>query len=208
MRHQEFGSIRIYTVPVSAYEQNCRILVADTECVVIDPGSEEIVGIIKEKGIVPQKIWLTHSHFDHYGGVKAVQDSFACPLIGRSEGRLLRSQLPIIKGVHPCPEPDEFFGEKVTFGGFEFRVLFTPGHAPDHVVLYSEQLKILIAGDLIFAGSIGRTDLPLSDNSAMQKSLQLTVAEVKRDVAILSGHGPDTTMARELDANPFLMGMS
>ena len=210
--------LKIEALEVTPFVQNCRILFCSetSRCVVIDPGgdSEKILGHLAGANRTLHEIWLTHSHLDHCGGVKKIKAATGARLIGHPDERVMRENVTQICRMYglplgvldDCPEPDQFIsgGEILELGNFKFRVLFTPGHSPGHLCFYCAQENLLIAGDTLFAGSIGRTDLPGGDHNRLIKSIRDEILTLPGETRVLSGHGPDTTVAREARSNPFL----
>ena len=199
---------------VGPLEENC-YLVADEptgKAAVIDPGDEpdRLVAGVREAGVELEAIWLTHAHIDHVGAVAGLKRAFDVPVWLHPLDRPLydrASQQGAAWGlsIEQPPPPDAAFthGERVQLGSLEFAIMHAPGHAPGLVVLHGH--GVAFVGDLLFAGSIGRTDLPLSSPQAMSRSLQRICALPPRTV-VYPGHGPQTTMRAELETNPFLNG--
>jgi hydroxyacylglutathione hydrolase len=210
--------LKVYTIPVTVFEQNARILQCSetNAAVVIDPGGESarICEQCRKNQIEPEAIWLTHSHLDHCGGVRDVKKAFGCKLLAHPVERVMREKTEDIAKMygisagefHNCPEPEVEIrgGEALKLGSCVAKVLFTPGHSPGHVCFYFETEKILIGGDTVFAGSIGRTDLPGGDTQTLLDSIRKEILALPDEVRILSGHGPDTSVGRERRTNPFL----
>jgi len=210
--------IEIVKVPVTPFAQNARILWArgSTTAVVVDPGGDvdRILAALKERGLTCTEIWLTHSHLDHCGGVKPLMAATGARLVGHPAESIMRSRVRDIAAMYglppdeleDCPEPDRLVsgGETVAVGEETFEVLFTPGHSPGHVCFYSRQNGIVIAGDTLFEGSIGRTDLPGGDFDVLVHSIKGVLYRLPPDTAVLPGHGEDTTIGREMRTNPFV----
>ena len=192
-------------------------LVADTvngQAVVIDPAWDgaEIVEEANRNGWQISQIWITHAHFDHIAGTKGVIDRVVPPptvALHPKDLPLWRMQggAPMF-GMHidPGPEPDlELTQGQVLFvGRYEFEVRFTPGHTSGHVVFYCPQDSVMFCGDVIFQGSIGRTDLPGGDYSLLLESIRSQILTLPDDVRLYSGHGPSTTVGDERRKNPYL----
>jgi hydroxyacylglutathione hydrolase len=208
--------LKIVTLTVGPFQENCYLL-ADTdpgELVIVDPGDEagRIAAAVKRTGCSPKAIWLTHAHVDHVGGIAGLQREWQLPVF------LHDSDLPLYEAAHkqaafyglpfeqPAP-PDNSLseGDELQRGDAAFTVMHMPGHAPGHVIFVGEEM--LIAGDLVFMGSIGRTDLPLSNPADMARSLQ-RLSSLPADLAVHPGHGPSTSLGREFASNPFLNGMA
>ncbi len=212
--------LHVKTLPTTDFQQNCRVLWREggSCALVIDPGGEGgvIERFVKSKALICTEIWLTHSHLDHCGGVAHLMEAFSPTLTGHRIEREFRQRVEQIKGMYGisapdminCPEPTRFLegGETIVFDGVAFSVLFTPGHSPGHLCYYAAEEKLLVAGDTLFAGSVGRTDLPGGDFHTLRKSIVEKILTLPDDTRVMSGHGPDTLVGRERKTNPFLTG--
>ena len=201
---------------VGAFQENC-YLVADLEAgrgVLVDPGAEgpRILRMAADAGVRPEAIWLTHGHLDHVGGIAEIRRALPdIPIhLHPADAAVYAFAERAAAGYGiPFEQPPAFDrelaeGDELSVGRFRFRVLHFPGHAPGQCAFVGD--TVALVGDHIFAGSIGRTDLPLSDPAAMQRSLDRAARELAPALTLLPGHGPSTTMARELRFNPFLTG--
>lgn len=201
-------------ITVGAFQENC-YLVSDPSTgalAIVDPGSEPdaIIAEVERTGAEPQAIWITHAHVDHIGAIAPLKRKWDVPVwlhpldepLYRVGGR--QAQLYGIPYEEP-PTPDRQFaeGDAVTLGSLELRVMHAPGHAPGHVVLHGHGNALV--GDCLFAGSIGRTDLPFSNPADLEKSLAKIVA-LAPETVVHPGHGPSTTIGEEKISNPFLNG--
>jgi glyoxylase-like metal-dependent hydrolase (beta-lactamase superfamily II) len=192
-------------------------LVADSEtrdAAVIDPAwdGEIILAKAQKRGWRIAHLWYTHAHFDHIGGAGAIADALnPLPLVAlhpddhvlwRAEGGA-----PLF-GFHidPGPEPtiDLFQGQMMNLGNVKFEVRFTPGHTKGHCVFYVAESKVCFCGDLIFSGSVGRTDLPGGDWDTLENSIRSEIFTLPDETRLLSGHGPETTVGEEKQFNPFV----
>ncbi len=195
-------------------------LVADSEtseAVVIDPSWDGhiILEAAKKRGWRIGHMWYTHAHFDHIGGAAAIADALnPLPLVALhpNDHVLWRAGGGgAIFGfdIDPGPEPtiDFYHGQILRLGSVEFEVRFTPGHTLGHCILYVASAGICFCGDLIFAGSVGRTDLPGGDWEQLVESIKTQVFTMPNDTRLLSGHGPETTVEEEKASNPFVGGM-
>jgi hydroxyacylglutathione hydrolase len=209
--------VKISRVTVGPFEENCYLVVDDTtrRAVLIDPGDEpdRIARMVRQSGAELEAIWLTHAHIDHIGALAAVKREWDVPVYMHPADEPLFAagarQAAYYGLAFEQPEPPErplADGGRVRVGELEFQVLHTPGHAPGLVVFHGH--GVVLAGDLLFAGSIGRTDLPLSNPADMEASLARVMRELTDDVAVRPGHGPSTTIGRERASNPFVNGLA
>lgn len=207
--------LEITVVPVTPFEQNASIVVcaATKTGVLVDPGGDpdRLMAGIEKSGAAIERILLTHGHIDHAGAAAELAERLAVPITGphRADAFLLEG-LPDqaamfgLAGVRAVT-PDAWLaeGETVAVGDVTFRVAETPGHTPGHVVFISD-LGLVIGGDVLFAGSVGRTDFPYSDPPALIRAIEEKLMPLSDDVTVLPGHGPATTIGRERQTNPFL----
>jgi glyoxylase-like metal-dependent hydrolase (beta-lactamase superfamily II) len=210
--------IEIITLEVSPFQQNCRLLIdkATSQAVVVDPGGdgERIISELKKRALRCTEVWLTHSHLDHCGAVVDLKEEYNCMLRAHPAEQIMRAKVEEIAAMYGlpagtfknCPEPDSTFegGEVLHFAGLDFEVRFTPGHSPGHVVFYCKKENVLLAGDTLFAGSIGRTDLPGGNHRQLMESIKKEILCLPESVRVLPGHGPDTDIGTETSTNPFL----
>jgi glyoxylase-like metal-dependent hydrolase (beta-lactamase superfamily II) len=203
-------------VPVTPFQQNCTLLwcEATSRAVVIDPGGDlpDIERAIARAGVAVEKIWLTHGHIDHVGGAAALKTSLKVPIEGpqRSDLFLLQHVTENARsfGIENASNvtPDRWLedGDQVEVGELTFDVLHCPGHSPGSVAYFNPAQRLAIVGDVLFAGSIGRTDLPGGSHRELLRSIRDKLLPLGDDVAIISGHGPTSTIGRERASNPFL----
>lgn len=201
------------------FQENTYIVYDDTgECVIFDPGcfrsyeEEELVQKISDLRLTPVRLINTHCHLDHVFGNKFVADHFGLGL------EIHRGELPVLEAVPqvcmmyglppavPSPAPSRFIeeGEVIEFGNTQLEVLFTPGHSPASISFYCRESGFVIAGDVLFYGSIGRTDLPGGDFDTLISNIKEKLLVLPDDTIIYPGHGPKTTIAFERANNPFL----
>lgn len=211
------GQIRAGIVPVTPFQQNCTILFDDeTKAgVVVDPGGDvdTILDVIRKNGLSIGEIWITHGHIDHAGGAMELKEALDVDVIGPHEADSamlanLASQARMfgLEGTVRNCTPDRFLseGDKISFGEHVFEVLHCPGHAPGHVVFYNRAAKFAHVGDVLFHGSIGRTDLPGGDHAALIASIKEKLLPLGDDVGFICGHGPGARFGEERINNPFL----
>lgn len=192
-------------------------LIADVhskEAVVIDPAwdGSRIVNEAKKRGWSIRQIWLTHAHFDHIGGVSEILTEInPAPLVALHQGDIplweMQGGAPLFGlRFEPGPKPNLLLqhGQTLKLGSYEAEVRHAPGHTPGHVVYYLAEAKLCFCGDVIFQGSIGRTDLPGGDYDLLIKSIQEQVLSLPDDTRLLSGHGEETLVGIERVENPFL----
>ena len=203
----------IKNIVVGPLEVNCYILgCEDTkEAAIIDPGenADEIISNIEKEGLNPKFIINTHAHFDHIGGVKVIQDHFKIDFI-LHEGDLFlvenASEQATAFGLKPISKPvvnkNATNGEKVNLGNKSITVIHTPGHSPGGVCYYSD--NNVFVGDTLFAGSIGRTDLPGGSYDTLINSIKENLFPLGDSTIVYPGHGPSTTIGNEKEHNPFL----
>ena len=216
----------IEEITVTAFQQHTRILGCEEtkQAICIDPGddAERIVETLERHGLTLQAIALTHAHLDHVGGVAALKKLQPKAKIALHKGdefmyRALpeqpswigipRSQWAALGFVFETPPPVDHYwndGEKYSVGNLEFEVRHCPGHTPGHVVLYEPTERKVFVGDVLFAGSIGRTDLPGGSMEQLLSSIKNKLLTLEDDVEVYSGHGPVTTIGEERLMNPFL----
>jgi glyoxylase-like metal-dependent hydrolase (beta-lactamase superfamily II) len=214
------GQLSAAIIPVTAFQQNCTLLF-DSESkkgAVIDPGGDidRIEAAIKEADVEIEAIYLTHGHIDHAAGAEDLKAKLNVKIIGSH-----KADEPLLQGLEDQAKmfgleddvknvtPDQWLddGDKVTIGGHEFDVFFRPGHAPGHVVYYNAAHKFAHLGDVLFQGSVGRTDLPGSNHQALMDSIKNKILTLPDDVSFICGHGAGSTIGAERRSNPFLKGL-
>lgn len=209
--------MRISCLTVGPFEENCYLVVDEKaqRAVLVDPGDEagRIIRMVRDSGATLDAIWLTHAHIDHIGAVAAVKREWDVPVYLHPADTPLYAagaKQAAFYGLdfeQPGPPDRELAqGDRVRVGDLEFDVMHTPGHAPGLVVFHGN--GVALAGDLLFAGSIGRTDLPLSNPADMEASLLRIMSELRDDVIVHPGHGPSTSIGRERMINPFVNGQA
>jgi len=208
--------MKLIVIPVTAFQQNCSVLWCEETMkgAVIDPGGE-IDNILREaesRDIEIEKILVTHGHADHCGGVAALRERLGVPVEGPHEcdrfwiDRLVEDSAQYGLETTSAFEPDRWLhdGDEVRVGNITLQVIHCPGHTPGHVVFYCAAEKVAVVGDVLFAGSIGRTDFPRGNHADLISSIRNKLFPLGDDVAFLPGHGPASNFGRERDGNPFV----
>jgi hydroxyacylglutathione hydrolase len=203
------------TVVVTEFMTNCYIVGDEStrEAVIIDPGGEggKILQAVEKLGVTVTAVVNTHAHVDHIGALKDVKAALNVSIM------LHQAELPVLKSasrmarlfgitIDDPPEPDRFLkeGDEIAVGGMSLKVLETPGHSPGGISLVTSDGKTCFSGDSLFAGSIGRTDLPGGDYQTLIQSIKSKLIPLGDDVKVFTGHGPATTVGMERRYNPFL----
>lgn len=207
--------IRAAIIPVTPFQQNCSLIWCEStkRAAVVDPGGDLplVLRAIEESGVSPEKIVLTHGHIDHAGGAAELKERLGVPIEGpHSADRFLLERLAETGagyGIEARPvTPDRWLdeGDELAIGELAFDILHCPGHSPGSVVFISREQPFAIVGDVLFRGSIGRTDLPGGDHAALIGAIKQKLLPLGDDIAFLCGHGPMSTFGEERRTNPFL----
>lgn len=208
--------MEIINIPVTAYEQNCSLIIcpATREAAVIDPGGDLplILAQAKKANATISQILITHGHFDHCGGAKELADQLGVPILGPGlDDKFLLDSLPQWTAQIGFPHADPFVpdrwladGDRLRVGEIAIETLHCPGHTPGHLVFFIPSAKLALVGDLLFAGSIGRTDFPRGNHQQLLDSIHDRLLPLRDDVEFVPGHGPNSTLGRERRSNPFL----
>ena len=210
--------LRYHTVPVTAFQQNCSIVWCDetNAAAVIDPGGDlpRIQAEVARRGLKLEQIWLTHAHIDHAGGTGTLARELGLPIIGPHPGdQFWIDGLPQ-QSVHFGFPPAEPFtptrwlhdGDTVELGHCRVHVRHVPGHTPGHVVFHSPEIQRCFVGDVLFAGSIGRTDFPGGDHDTLIASITERLWPMGDNTVFIPGHGPESSFGRERRSNPYVGG--
>ena len=211
------GQLNGTIVPVTPFQQNCTILYdGDTKHgVVVDPGGDvdNIAAQLEAAGVVVEAIWLTHGHIDHAGGAMELRRRLGVEIVGPHEddrqmleGLTVQAQMFGLGGAVENVTADRWLtdGETLAFGEHAFEVRHTPGHAPGHVVFVNHAARFAHLGDVLFRGSVGRTDLPGGDHDTLLASIRDKVLPLGDEFGFICGHGPGGSIGEERRTNPFL----
>lgn len=210
--------MKFRVIPVTPFEQNCTLLWCEKtrHGAVVDPGGDvqRILAAIAEEGVTVDKILLTHAHIDHAGGSAELAAKLGVPIEGPHaedafllEGLPQQSQrfgFPLVQPFTPNRWLDH--GDTVQVGEETLQVVHTPGHTPGHVVLFAADAKLVLVGDVLFQGSIGRTDFPRGDYDTLINSIRERLFPLGDEVAFIPGHGPMSTLGEERRYNPYVGG--
>ncbi|MFY9308064.1 MAG: MBL fold metallo-hydrolase [Bacteroidia bacterium] len=211
--------ITVHAFTFGPFQENTYVLYDETmECIIIDPGCydqkerTELAAFIEEKKLTPVKLINTHCHLDHVFGNGFVAGKYNLKLeINKLDKQVLDSFLMTASlyglNADPSPQPSVYLeeGDKVKFGKSELEIVFTPGHSPGSITFYNREQKFMIAGDVLFYGSIGRTDLPGGNYQTLIDSIKNKLFPLGDDFTVYNGHGPSTTIGFERLNNPFLV---
>jgi len=202
---------------VGPFQENCYIIGDEASGVgaVVDPGDEaaRIAMAVEQTGLEIGSIIVTHAHIDHVGAVAALVDEYACPVLMHAEAEPMLQQLPtqaMMMGLRfgKVPTVDRHIddGETLEVGALRLSPLYTPGHAPGHLAFYVEEEELILSGDALFAGSVGRVDLPGGSMELLMRSIEERLLTLPDETRVYPGHGPQTTIGNERVSNPFLQG--
>lgn len=210
--------LKIEKFVVNPLQENSYV-VSDTtgQCIFIDPGfyfteeKDEVINYVNANSLTPVMIANTHCHIDHILGVEFIRNTYNIPFVAHpddafwiansaEQGEMFGIDMEHVKA------PDSYFQEngKLEFGNSSFQIIHVPGHSPGHVVFYSDTDQLLIAGDVLFYGSIGRTDLPGGDHQSLITNIRSKLFKLPDETKVFCGHGPETTLGNEKQSNPFL----
>ncbi|MDA7418301.1 MBL fold metallo-hydrolase [Xenophilus arseniciresistens] len=210
--------LRYQTLPVTAFQQNCSLLWCDAthKAAVIDPGGEldRIIAAAQALGLMLEQIWLTHAHIDHAGGTGELARRLGLPIVGPHPGdQFWIDGLPQQSAMFGFPPAEPFTptrwlhdGDTVTLGHETLDVRHCPGHTPGHVVFHSASAQRAFVGDVLFAGSIGRTDFPGGNHDELIASITERLWPMGDETVFIPGHGPESSFGRERRSNPYVAG--
>lgn len=208
--------LQFRVIPVTPYQQNCSLIWCDEtqEAAVVDPGGDldRIESAIARAGVTLKAIWLTHGHLDHVGGTAELAAKAGVPVIGPHKDDLFWIEQVADQARRMGFPPVETFvpnqwlndGETLSLGKLTFKVVHCPGHTPGHVVLYEPVSQLAFVGDVLFAGSIGRTDFPKGNHADLINSIRGKLWPLGDAVKFVPGHGPMSTFGQEKLTNPFV----
>ena len=210
--------LQYLTVPVTPFQQNCSIVWCDAtqEAAIIDAGGDipVLLAEIARLGLTLKALWVTHAHIDHAGAVGELADTLALPIVGPHTGDQFwidgLAQQSVMFGFAPARQftPTRWLqdGDTVQIGNETLNVRHCPGHTPGHVVFHAPQIDRVFVGDVLFAGSIGRTDFPQGDHDQLIDSITQRLWPMGDQTVFIPGHGPESTFGRERSSNPYVRG--
>jgi glyoxylase-like metal-dependent hydrolase (beta-lactamase superfamily II) len=206
------------TVPVTPFEQNCSIVWCDQthKAAIIDPGGDLdlLIATTKDLGVTLEQIWITHAHVDHAAATQDLADRLGLPIIGPHPGdQFWIDGLPMAAATYGFPPARPFKptrwlkdGDTVSLGEHVLQVRHCPGHTPGHVVFYSAEMNRAFVGDVLFAGSVGRTDFPQGNHADLMHSISQRLWPMGNDTVFIPGHGPESSFGVERASNPYVVG--
>ena len=210
--------LQYHTHPVTAFQQNCSLVWCDAtmEAALIDPGGEvdALISEVNQRGLALKAIWLTHAHIDHAGGAGELAERLSLPIVGpHTADQFWIDALPQQSAMFGFPPARSFAptrwlqdGDTVQIGNETLQVRHCPGHTPGHVVFHAPQIDRAFVGDVLFAGSIGRTDFPQGNHQQLIDSITSRLWPMGDQTVFIPGHGPDSSFGRERRSNPYVRG--
>lgn len=213
------AKLKVLIIPVTPFQQNCS-LIFDEEAksgAIVDPGGDvrDILKAIEQSSVRIEKILLTHGHIDHAGGAAELRDALGVQIEGpQADDLFLLNELPKSGAKYGMVDsrsvvPDRWLkdGDEVMVAGLKFSILHAPGHSPGSVVFFNDENRFALMGDVLFQGSVGRTDFPYGSHETLMKSIKEKVLPLGDDVVFLPGHGPASQIGAERKTNPFIQGL-
>jgi hydroxyacylglutathione hydrolase len=213
------AKLKVLIIPVTPFQQNCSLVFGEESKrgAIVDPGGDvpNILKAIEQSNVTVEKILLTHGHIDHAGGAAELSDALGVQIEGpHTDDLFLLQELPE-RGVAfsmmdaRSMTPDRWLtdGDEVEVAGLKFSILHTPGHSPGSVVFFNDENRFALMGDVLFQGSVGRTDFPYGSHDTLMKSIKEKVLPLGDDVAFLPGHGRASQIGVERKTNPFIQGL-
>jgi hydroxyacylglutathione hydrolase len=208
--------LKYQILPVTQFMQNCTLLWCDetNDAALVDPGGEtkRLLNAIAERGLTLTGVWLTHGHLDHVGAADELRQATGCTITGPHQADAFWLQaLPAQSDMFGFTRTESFVpdrwldeGETLTLGNQQLQVLHCPGHTPGHVIFFSAASQLALVGDVLFQGSIGRTDFPQGNHEQLLASITEKLLPLGDDITFIPGHGPNSTFGRERISNPYL----
>jgi glyoxylase-like metal-dependent hydrolase (beta-lactamase superfamily II) len=210
--------LKYQTIPVTAFAQNCSLVWCDQtlDAALIDPGGDvdRLLQAVDQQGVHLRELWLTHAHIDHAGATGELADRLGLPIVGPHPGdQFWIDGLPQQSAMFGFPPARAFTptrwladGDTVTLGHSTLHVRHCPGHTPGHVVFHAPDIQRAFVGDVLFAGSIGRTDFPQGNHQQLIDSITQRLWPMGDNTVFVPGHGPESTFGRERRSNPYVGG--
>jgi len=208
--------MKYIVIPVTPYQQNCSLIWCETtlQAALVDPGGEpeRLLAAVEHHGLTLKRVLLTHGHLDHVGAAGELSSRLGIPVEGPHEDdAFLLESLPLQSVKFGFPHTDPFLpqrwlkeGDTVSVGNLSMEVIHCPGHTPGHIVFYQPEARLAFVGDVLFRGSIGRSDFERGDYHALINSIRDKLWPLGDDVAFVPGHGPMSSFGRERQTNPFV----
>ncbi len=213
------AKLKVLVIPVTPFQQNCS-LVFDEEAkwgAIVDPGGDvpSILKAVEQSNVKIEKILLTHGHIDHAGGADELREALGVQIEGpHVDDLFLLNDLPKSGAKYGMVDarsvvPDRWLkdGDEVTVANLKFSILHAPGHSPGSIVFFNDENRLALMGDVLFQGSVGRTDFPYGSHETLMKSIKEKVLPLGDDVVFLPGHGPASQIGTERKTNPFIQGL-
>ncbi len=212
------AKLKVLIIPVTPFQQNCSLVFDEgtKRGAIVDPGGDvpDILKAIEQSNVKIEKILLTHGHIDHAGGAEELREALGVQIEGPHTGDLfLLNDLPKSGAKYGMVDarivvPDRWLkdGDEVTVAGLKFSILHAPGHSPGSVIFFNDENRFALMGDVLFQGSVGRTDFPYGSHETLMKSIKEKVLPLGDDVVFLPGHGPASQIGVERKTNPFVQG--